>query len=859
MSHFLSHDVGNIRSGASSRSMNHSMFSATPASNLCMTLLVVCMVFLSSSYAQQPCPPNCPMPTNHVDNTRSNANTTETLLTPANVNKTGFGRLFRFLVDYVVMAQPLYVPNVNIGGVNHNVIYVATMADSVYAIDAETGTQLWSVNFTNPAQGITTASGTYLPCGTGPGFYQEGIIGTPVIDPTTNTMYLVAKTLLGTTVRHHLHALDIQTGNEQPGSPVLIQATSTSKKGHVMVFNSLHQKNRPGLLLLNGLLYLGFGSNYCNDANSGWVLSYDTAPLSQLPVAVFNTSPDYGLTSIWQAGNGLAADGAGNIFVETAEAGANGYDVPSGGQTYCNSVLKLSPNLTLDDYFTPWEVAYLNTHDLDLSSTGVLVLPDQPDSPYPHELIASGKQGIIYVLDRHYLGKYTVNDGGVIQQPEPLLVPGATYDVLMGAPAYWNHTVYFAPNSSPLLAFPLSGGLLGTPLQGGKYPGSHSPPISANGNKNGILWVIESGAQLLAFDAVSLKPLYTTNQAPNGRDTLPAVGHFVTRTVANGRVYVGTQTSLEAYGLFNLATVTGGNSQTATVNTALPAPIQVHIVDPYPGHPDVGVTVNFSDGCTTVGAITCGSFSPPSPAVTDSSGNVPPITYTVSKKSGTYTLTFSGNGFGNVTTTATATPGPAVKIVYWSGNKQTGAAGSKLAYPLVAQARDVYGNGVSGVTINFTANHGAIPNPPSAVTNSKGLASTTLQLPTTVSTITVTGSSAPFNNISFVEYSVAGPAANIAITSGNNQSAPPGTQLQQALTVLVTDQYGNPVSGNSVTFNDGGKGGSFYYSNPVVTATNGTATQLYTLPSVPGTFTITATATATGVANPAVSFTETAQ
>src|ERR1700674_3102217 len=387
MRHFLSHDVRKIRSGASSRSPGDSMFSSTPtattARNLCLTLLVVCIVFLSSSFAQQP------FPTSRADISRSGANTNETLLTSTNVSKNSFGRLFSVPVDYAVMAQPLYVPNVNIPGQGtHNVVYVVTQADSVYAIDADTGAQLW---YASMLDGGTTASGTYLPCGRGPGFTQEGITSTPVIDPATNIMYLVAKTVLNGTVRHELHALDITTGYEQAGSPVLITATSTSNKGHVTVFNSKHQKNRPGLLLLNGVLYLGFGSNYCNDSNSGWILSYDAASLSQL--AVFNTSPDFGLTSIWQAGVGLAADEAGNIFAETAEAAGNGFDVPIGGQTYCNSVLKLSPNLTLADYFTPWSVAYLNSHDFDLSSTGALILPDQ-DGPYPHELIASGKQGI---------------------------------------------------------------------------------------------------------------------------------------------------------------------------------------------------------------------------------------------------------------------------------------------------------------------------------------------------------------------------------------------------------------------------------------------------------------------------------
>src|ERR1700676_3300904 len=246
MRHFLSHDVEKIRSGASSRSPGDSMFSSTPRAmpvrNVCLTLLVVCSAFLSSSFAQ------LPVLTSRADISRSGANTNETLLTPTNVSKNSFGRLFSFPVDYYVMAQPLYVPNVNIPGQGtHNVVYVVTQADSVYAIDADTGTQLWYASMLNV--GGTTASGIYLPCGTNPGYNQEGIVSTPVIDPTTNTMYLVAKTLLNTTVRHHLHAINITTGNERAGSPVLITATSTSNKGHVTVFNSKHQKSRPGLLL----------------------------------------------------------------------------------------------------------------------------------------------------------------------------------------------------------------------------------------------------------------------------------------------------------------------------------------------------------------------------------------------------------------------------------------------------------------------------------------------------------------------------------------------------------------------------------------------------------------------------------
>jgi len=885
MRHILSHPVERVFSGAASRFWDHSMLSAPTSSpssklgrRLCLTVLVVLLCFLSSAFAQQTCPPNCPLLTSHSDNTRSNANTNETLLAPSNVNKYSFGHLFSFPVDYEVMAQPLYVPNVNIDGQSHNVIYVATQADSVYAIDADTGAQLW---YASMLDGGTTASGKNLPCGTGGGFYQEGIIGTPVIDTTTTpnpTMYLVAKTVVNGTVQHHLHALDITTGIDLPNSPVQIQATSMSNsdaandyKAHKTTFDSLHQKNRPGLLLLNGVLYLGFGSNYCNDSNTGWVLSYDEATLTQQ--AVFNTSPDWGLTSIWQAGSGLAADQEGNIYFETAESGSHGYDVPNGGQTYCNSVVELSPNLTevvdgynqyqVADYFTPSYVAFLDPNDLDLSSTGAIVIPDQ-DTPVP-ELIAGGKEGVVYVLNRSSLGMYAAGDTGIIQElgVDSKVVPGvSSLDVQFGAPAYWNSTVYFAPDAAPLTAFPvLPSGLLGTPLTTGTYVGSHSPSISANGNnpQTGILWVI-SGPEMLAFNATTLQLLYTTTQAPNGRDKLPTVPHFVTQTVANGRVYVGTNGSLEAYGLYSLITIAGGSNQTATVATQLPASLQFQVTNPYSGQAVVGATMTFSDGCTKAGATTCGSFNPSS-ATTDSNGNVS-TTYTVPEKAGAYTLTaaltIGTTASGSFATNATATPGAGTKIAVNNGSKQTGAVGFNLAKPLIAQVMDAYKNGVPGVSVTFTSNKGGIANPSSAVSGATGMASTTLQLPSTPGTVTVTatfttqgGSS---QKVTFTETAVAQIASGISISSGNDQTAPNGTQLPAALVVLVTDQYGNPFSGNNVTFSDGDAGGTFSNTNPVVTGTNGTASQFYTLPPVAGE-TITITATAAGVSSSAV-FTE---
>lgn len=812
--------------------------SRSSGSSLCAlsTLVLLVITLWASGNAQ------VSVLTSHGDNFRTGANTNETLLMPSNVNKGSFGRLFSTPVDYQVIAQPLYVPNVSIAGGIHNVLYVVTLADSVYAIDADTGAQLWRVNFTNTAQGypagLTTASGTFLPCGTLPGYAQEGIVGTPVIDANTSTIYMVAKTVQNnTTVRHDLHALDLSTGAEKFGGPVQISATSTSLKGKVTQFNSLHQKNRPGLVLANGVVSMAFGSNGCNDNNTGWVLSYNATSLQQL--GAFNTSPDIGLTSIWQSGAGIAADNNGYIYAETAES--INYDVPTGGQSYCNSILKLSPgSVSLADYFTPWSVAYLNTNDLDLSSTGILLLPDQPGA-FTHEAVATGKEGIVYVLNRDNMGMFSNNDSQIIQEFS-LNVIGEMF----GSPAFWNNTVYFNPTASPLQTFKISNGLLVPSLNTTqKFTGSHSPSISANGNTNGILWMI-SGNQLNAIDAVTLKLLYTSGQSGT-RDTLPPVSHFVTQTVANGRVYVGTKTSVETYGLFHILSLTGGGGQSATVATTLPLPLKVAATNPYSGQPDAGVTVTFSDGGKG------GTFNPIS-AVTDANGNVS-TTYTLPTKSGTYTLTASAASFGPVTTTATALPGPAIKIVSYGGAKQTATVGTTLPKPIVTQARDIYNNGVPGVNVAFTVSAGSL-SPTSGVTDAKGLASTSYHLPTKSGTYSVKASATGLKTISFSETAAAGAPTSMAVTGGNNQSAPRGSTLPGALTVIVRDQYNNLVPNASVNFTDNGAGGSFTYANPVLTSSTGVATQIYTLPAAPGTYTVSASVT--GVSTPA-NFTETAQ
>ena len=823
---------------AFSKAVHKSSTRAVQRRNHTAFLVLFCLTLAASCFAQ------IPFVTGRSDLGRTAANTNETLLTPGNVNANSFGKLFNYNVDYQVLAQPLYVPNVQIPGLGtHNVVYVATMADSVYAFDADSpqgtnGQPLWSVNFTDPANGITLASyidGT-LPCTSaksgGPGFNQEGIVSTPVIDPASGTLYVVAKTVENGTVHHRLHALDITNGQEKFGGPIVISATTVSNAGHKVTFNSLHQKNRPGLLLLNGAIYMAFGSNYCNDHNHSWVLSYDAASLQQL--GVFDANPDHGYSSIWQSGQPIAADADGNIYVTTSEGK---FDVPQGGQGYASSVLKLSSSqLALTDYFTPWNVDYLDTHDLDLSSSGPIVLPDQPD-PIPHIVVAGGKQGTIYVLNRDNMGQFNPEGDSQIVQELPFAV-GPLFD----SPAYWNGMLYFAGNADPIKGFSVANSQLSALpiiMTTQKYVGSHSPSISANGDTNGILWVM-SGQRLYAFDALSLQPLYNS-----GQNALPRTAHFATQTVVNGKVYIATQTTLEVYGLIPAIGVVSGGGQSGTVGTVLASPVQVQAADPYTGAPVAGASVTFSDGGNG------GTFNPTT-AITDSSGYAS-SSYRLPTKSGSYTITASASGLASASSQETALPGPPARMAAKYGNQQSGYVGTVLAAAVSARVLDSYNNAVPGVTVTFSdQGKGGVLTPNPCVTDGNGLANVQYQLPTKPGTYAITASAQGLKSVKFTETAVAGPAANMAVTGGDNQSAPAGTQLPQALSVAVTDPYGDPVPGVSVSLSDGGAGGSFS-ANPVTTDGSGIATVMYTLPQKMGAVAVTATA-----GQAAATFTETA-
>jgi hypothetical protein len=500
--------------------------------------------------------------TQHNDNARSGLNTNETQLTPANVGSTNFGQLFTQPVDGFVYAQPLVMTNVAIPAKGiHNVVFVATEHDSVYAFDADNDSggnavPLWQVSFINPAAGVTSVPGADVAC---TDLLPEiGITSTPVIDPVSGTIYVEAKTEEVTngvtTFVHRLHALDVATGAEKFGGPVVIQASvpgtgdGNDGAGNVPFLPITHM-NRPGLLLSRGIVYLGYASHCDNGPYHGWLLGYDAHTLAF--TNVFNATPNGGDGGIWQSGNGPAADTNGNIFAMTG----NGTFDSTNNNDYGDSILKFSTTngLQLADYFTPSNQDMLNSQDLDLGSAGPMLLPDAVGSiAHRHLLVGGSKTGTIYLVDRDNLGGYDpMNDNIVEEMPNAI---GGTWS----SPAFFNNTIYFQGSGDVLNAFPISQAFISpTPSAQGPdnfgFPGA-TPSISANGTNNGIVWALQTdafgnnGPEILhAYDATNVASvLYNSDNV--GQDPGGAV-KFAVPTIANGKVYAGAQYALAVYGL----------------------------------------------------------------------------------------------------------------------------------------------------------------------------------------------------------------------------------------------------------------------------------------------------------------------
>jgi hypothetical protein len=504
--------------------------------------------------------PQVNVTTYHNDNARTGQNTAETVLTPSLLTSGGFGRLFSQKVDGQIYAQPLLVSGVTIGGVKHNVVYVATEHASVYAFDATSNKganadPLWKVSFIDPAVGITTVSMTTdLDCADL--LPEVGITGTPVIEPVSGTMYLVVKTKENGNFFQRLHALDIRTGAEKLGGPVVIQATvagsGAGSSNGAISFDPLHHNQRSALLLQNGVVYIAWAAHCDIDPYHGWVMAYDARNLQQL--AAWNSTPNGTRGGIWQGGAGLSGDGFA-VYFATGNGSAD-FMHDTGDSVIKMGLYRSHNQLVLLDAFTAFNQRVLDEGDTDLGSGGVLLLPSLSGGvPHPDLAVTAGKEGRIYLLDRTDLGGFHQGGDQIIQEL-PAAVGG-----FWGAPAYWNNTVFFGGNGDNVKAFSINAdgsGLLSTSpvsrtAQGFSYPGPLIS-ISSDNTANGIVWALETGAWrsggnavLHAYDATNLaNELWHSQQRP--WDVPGKALKFAVPTVANGRVYVGTGTALSVYG-----------------------------------------------------------------------------------------------------------------------------------------------------------------------------------------------------------------------------------------------------------------------------------------------------------------------
>lgn len=453
----------------------------------------------------------------------------EFVLTPASVSSGKFGQLWSIGLDNPIWGQPLYMNGISVGGKIRNVVYVTTSNDSVYAFDADTGTLMWKRSFLST--GVTSVSGTNTKIST-----PTGILSTPVIDPVKQALFVVAETSENnaTYFPHRLHALSLATGSDLTTAELI----NDSDLQPLMKFQ------RPGLLLANGMVYVGFGSIEDRAPYHGLLFAFDENTLEQK--AVWNVTPTGSEGGLWMSGSSPEADSAGNIYVSTANGSA-------GSNNFGESIVKLSPSLQELDYFTPYNFSTYNASDLDLGSGSLILAPDQ-NGPYPHIIIACGKPTPIYVINRDAFGGRGTTSDNIIQRLDHQI--GGTGSVrdsgqpCYNSPAMWQENVYFAGNYDVLKMFvlnPSTGMLSATPVSKGTFtynwPGS-DPVISSNGNTNGIVWTIDLlTGTLRANDATDVsKSLYVS---PN----IGSPTRWVPPTVVNGHVYVTASGKIFAYGL----------------------------------------------------------------------------------------------------------------------------------------------------------------------------------------------------------------------------------------------------------------------------------------------------------------------
>ena len=506
----------------------------------------------------------------HDNLRRDGANTHESMLTATNVKTEKFGKLFSCPVDGVVYAQPLWVPTLNIDGSAHNVVFAVTQHDTAFAFDADSSpcSQLWRVNLLDQSHGDATGEAPVpsADIGFNLGNIQPeiGVTGTPVIDAATNTMYLVAKSIDASGGFHvRLHALSLLDGSEKFLGPIDISTSivgsGAGESDGGVAFDARTANQRSGLALVDGVVYVPWAAHEDADPYHGWLLGFDAGTLAL--VSQFNATPNGTRGGIWMGGGAPAADDRGNLYLLTGNGTYDG----TASNDFGDSALKLGRNLSVTDWFTPYDQAALETNDLDLASGGLVLLPDQATGP-THLLVAGGKEGRIYLIDRDAMGHICSTctaDTNIVQS----FFVASNFS----APAYWENALYIAavdfPNNGDFLkrfVFAAGKGFTTAPASQSSnrfpYPGAH-PSISSDGANNGIVWAIDASqfgsngsapgpAVLHAYDANDLaNELWNSSQAANARDQAGFAVKYTAPTIVNGKVYLSTRSEIDVFGL----------------------------------------------------------------------------------------------------------------------------------------------------------------------------------------------------------------------------------------------------------------------------------------------------------------------
>jgi hypothetical protein len=499
--------------------------------------------------------------TYHDDLARDGANAQEYALTTSNLNTASFGKLFSCTVDGAVYAQPLWMAGLTVNGALHNVVFVATEHDGLFAFDADASpcATLWNVSLIDGNHG-GAAGETTVPAGTsgylvGRGYGsiapEVGVTGTPVIDPARGILYVVSKSVSAnqTTFYQRLHAIDVLTGAEEAGSPIQISATyqGSGDGGTTVSFSPRQENQRAGLALVNGVVYIASAGHDDNPPYYGWIIGYRYNGSSFAQTAAYNATPNVQYGGIWMGGGAPAADENNDLYVTTGNGNFDASNATAPINDYGDSLLELSSALTVSQYFTPSDQAADNANDQDFGSGGTAILADLPGEPIEHLILGGGKDGSLYVLNRDTLGG--LGDSAAVQKVSvghPIFVTGA----------YWNQYFYLAGLGGPLSAYQLNPAVpsfasAGVSSNTFGFPGS-TPSVSATGTKNGIVWALNTSAYctnqsqscgpavLYAYDALNVSSELWDSSMESGDAAGNAV-KFAVPTIANGKVYIGTR------------------------------------------------------------------------------------------------------------------------------------------------------------------------------------------------------------------------------------------------------------------------------------------------------------------------------